>query len=423
MNIKHALLAVTVVCVSLGWSLVAQRTLLAQELGPQKQPMVIPLAAQGGRSIECVVPVGPSNPISAVAFSPDAKTLAVGGYQEVVLWDLATGKLARRLAAGQLGESVRALVFLDDGKLLAVGQGTPGSSGAVKILNVETGRTTASLDEPPDVVHCLAVSPDGKLLAASGTYTSVHVWSIVDKNLVATIKGHSAPVGDVTFSAAGKLMATAGADRSLRVWKVEDWGLVATFVEQEAVCGSAFGADGITLVLGIAGPTARGIRVRRTNNVRYTRSFSTPVGTPLDLVGVAKGNRLYVASSDHTVKAMDSNNGRLLATFTGHNDWVDCVAVSADGAKVASGSADGTVKLWNSADGKLLATLVQLSPRTDQWLVVTAQGYLATSSAGELAWNVTNVKTPTEQITGILDQPELVKKAIAGEKTDPPALE
>ncbi len=127
--------------------------------------------------------------------------------------------------------------------------------------------------------------------------------------------------------------------------------------------------------------------------------------------------------SDNTVKAYNAGNGRLERTFTGHTDWVYSVALNADATRVASGSADGTVKLWNTADGALLATLIQLSPRTDQWLVITPQGYLATSSADAIQWKTANVTMPPEKITSLFQNAELLLKAIAGEKVATPVLE
>jgi WD40 repeat protein len=47
----------------------------------------------------------------------------------------------------------------------------------------------------------------------------------------------------------------------------------------------------------------------------------------------------------------------VLSTLTGDTDWVDAVAVNADGSLIASGSASGAVLVWNGSNGKLLATL------------------------------------------------------------------
>ncbi len=44
-------------------------------------------------------------------------------------------------------------------------------------------------------------------------------------------------------------------------------------------------------------------------------------------------------------------------TLTGHQDWVQAVAISPDGKWLASGSSDQTVKLWEMATGTLLGSL------------------------------------------------------------------
>ena len=66
--------------------------------------------------------------------------------------------------------------------------------------------------------------------------------------------------------------------------------------------------------------------------------------------------------------------------------------------------------------------LVQLSPRADEWSIVTPQGYLATSTPGALAWKAENLATPPDELIGQLQSPEPVGKAIAGEKIPPPTL-
>jgi hypothetical protein len=69
-----------------------------------------------------------------------------------------------------------------------------------------------------------------------------------------------------------------------------------------------------------------------------------------------------------------------------------------------------------------LATLVQLTPRSDQWLIITAQGYVAGSSLGALQWKTTNMTTPADKIAELLQRTELVRETIAGTTTPAPVL-
>src|SRR5262249_47774829 len=60
-------------------------------------------------------------PVSALAFTPDGTTLAVGGGRpeqvaELTLWDLAIGR--QRIVLGELGASVEAVAFDPEGTTL-----------------------------------------------------------------------------------------------------------------------------------------------------------------------------------------------------------------------------------------------------------------------------------------------------------------
>ena len=413
MKILHALGMTAVFCLWL-----SPLSARAADAVPRKHALAIPvnMAGRPAGSVECSVTAGPTVPVTALAFSPDGKSLAAGGYREVLLWDLARAKLAKRIAAdGQVG----AVAFLKDGKTLVVGEGTPCTSGDVRFLDLPSGEETFRSDLPKDVVCSLALSPDGKLLAASGAYQPAHVWNVDEKKLAATLGGHGDWVLRVSFSRDGKLLTTAAADNTAQVWSVKDWTSVAKFTEAQPVRGSAFHTDGLQVLLANGGSRGSGLRFRKTDNPSYRRPIGIGPAIPLSMVGPSKASRVYVPCSDKTVKVFDISNGRQLATLSGHQDWVHSVALSPDETKLASGSADGTVKLWSTQDGRLLATLAQLAPRTDEWLILTAQGHFATSSPGALAWKTAKGPALPGQLIASLQSPESVVKAIADEKPTP----
>jgi WD40 repeat protein len=106
---------------------------------------------------------------SSVAFSPDGKTLAAGNWNQTVpLWNLATGRVVRRLKCAAVVDSV---AFSPDGRRLVTGSG----DGAVKLWDVGTGREILTLQGSKQDTW-VAFSPDGRRLAAGSLQPEVLLW-------------------------------------------------------------------------------------------------------------------------------------------------------------------------------------------------------------------------------------------------------
>lgn len=125
------------------------------------------------------------NIMSAAAFSPDGKHLAVGRGGEldgtngkVFLLDPQTGKKVRELTPGHLN-GLTDIAFHPDGKhVFSVGRDT-----VVKIWKLEDGKLVRDLGTPrggqfKDWLHSISISPDGNWLAAGDMMGQVQVWSL-----------------------------------------------------------------------------------------------------------------------------------------------------------------------------------------------------------------------------------------------------
>ena len=118
------------------------------------------------------------NPVYAVAFSPDGKTLADGGGTDsdvTYLWNPITEKITATLRAPAARSYVAALAFSPDGKTLAVGDG----NGSNYLWNLAVRKITATLYDPNTAgIGAVAFSPDGKTLAVGDLNGNTYLWNL-----------------------------------------------------------------------------------------------------------------------------------------------------------------------------------------------------------------------------------------------------
>ncbi len=128
-------------------------------------------------------PADGSPQVLAIAFSPDGKWMASGGYGNVKddyfarLWDMESGKEVRRFMHGRKGFGVRSLAFSPDGKTLAT-LGTQGGA-FLRLFDVGTGKERRAF--PKDGEYrtrpgSVAFTPDGKTVAVA--LNSIHLYDV-----------------------------------------------------------------------------------------------------------------------------------------------------------------------------------------------------------------------------------------------------
>jgi RNA polymerase sigma factor (sigma-70 family) len=191
-----------------------------------------------------------AQPISALAFSPDGKMLAVGGEDQkggrflmesegrVRLLNASTGKASEaplsrpsgrvRLLDASTGKEthswqtevpVTALAFLPQGEVLI-------TSPDGMLRDVATGRKLRLLEyEKTDKdgfawPRALAVSPDGRMLATRNSPRTIGVWEIASGRQRYSLTHFSQAMEHVAFSPDGKRLATTCGDGTALIWDV-----------------------------------------------------------------------------------------------------------------------------------------------------------------------------------------------------------
>src|SRR5262249_36274114 len=111
---------------------------------------------------------------TALAFSPDGRTLAAGDYMgSVILWEVATGRPLKRLRQNDI---VLSVAFSPDGRTLAAGTSEDHHRAPpARLWDAATGEPVGRPMPHPPRVNRVAFRPDGKALVTMAR-DSVHVW-------------------------------------------------------------------------------------------------------------------------------------------------------------------------------------------------------------------------------------------------------
>jgi WD40 repeat protein/serine/threonine protein kinase len=331
--------------------------------------------------------------VTALAFSPDGKTLASAagfGESDIRLWDVATGKEFGRLEGSK--SWVGSLVFWPDGKKLA----SSSADQAIRIWDLTSRKGLDELRGHRQEVWRLALLPDDKTLVSGAKDGAVCLWD------TSVLHPHQpritipANVVNWCFSPDSRSLLTVDFESTVSRWSGPSFQERESFQVKGTDAGrNCFSQDGRFLAVGYDNGN---LSVWDLSRRALRREFKLGDGTVYPLSFLARGNRVVVwFSADNRVSEWDVEanreiqswpapalfkgfgvspderlgigvgwnggiSGRNLSEHNNTNLPLDALegwtaTFSPDGTRLAIGSALGYTRVWDTATWREAATL------------------------------------------------------------------
>jgi WD40 repeat protein len=316
---------------------------------------------------------GATLPITSVALGADGKLLAAGSADKTLhLWTTGDAKALHKITLPAVAQAV---AVSPDGKTVAAGL----SDNSIKLLEPLKGKELKALTGHKGAVTALAYSPKSDLLFSASADKTVQAWAVPD-GAPKTKFEHTGPVTALALSRDGTRLA-ATADKTAKIWTVADGKEIGTVAAPAEIKSVGFSPDGARLVIGSADKLARVVELNGTLVESFAHDGAVNAAAFVDAKRVAtgsadkfarvftsallwqqahggpvrrglftpKGDQIFTAGDDKTVKLWNAADGKNLKTITAHEGAVSGLALSTDGTRLITAGADKSVRVWNLA--------------------------------------------------------------------------
>jgi WD40 repeat protein/serine/threonine protein kinase len=286
--------------------------------------------------------------VGTVAFSPDSRRVASAHDGNVRVWDPRTGEEFHRIPGprGLLGRV--GLAFSPDGSILAAS----GTEATVNLWDTSSWTIRGILRGHPAQVVDADFSRDGTRLAVACENGTIQVWDRPRSKSLWSKMGHAGGANAVTFAPNNRSIATGGEDRTIRIWDVNDGQELASFSgHATGVRDVAFSPDGGAIAStggAYHGPTAAELKIWDLSSRNPAANLQGHTGLVTAVVFFPNGRRIATASDDRTIKIWDVPTREEVFTLRGHTSGVVSLAISPNGQQLVSGSIDYTAKTWSA---------------------------------------------------------------------------
>jgi len=353
----------------------------------------------------------PHNVVEEVMFSPDGRTIVSSSGRDTRLWDVATGEFKARL---EDTTGTRNIVFNSDGIILY-----GASRNELRLWDPGTGKIKMRLDVESSHPTRPVFSPDGQIIVSANQKDyRVQLWNPQTGQLKRTlligdpkdIKAIMAAkwVASIAFSPDGRTLAVSS-NSEIAFWDSNTGEHKGTLIEKGSFYYLMFSPDGHTL----AARSESGIHLWNIDTTDIQKSelrhTITDYGWEVNSIAFSPdGKSLASGYERKNIKLWDVSTGQLKKVFKGHRYplWVQSIAFSPNGETLASLSISiqgsggkAEILLWDAATGEYQVTLKGHGKVPDRripnrsGIAFSPNGEILASGSGDGTIRLWNAKT------------------------------
>ncbi|MGK8559406.1 nSTAND1 domain-containing NTPase [Nocardia gipuzkoensis] len=335
-----------------------QELLAAQSLTKTPDPRPLYAAVAKRANTIKVIEIPGIKIATPLALSADGSRMASidSGTGQVQVWDADSGKAIGKPFTGP-ERKLQRVAISRDGKLIAAG----GADGEILVWDAQAGQLMRHFGPSGSgKVTALQFNSDGHLLASGDAAGIIRIWNPATGQSIGEpltveplVPDQPLRVAQVAFSHDGQRLAAGASDNTIRLWNADTRQPIAQPLtvplppgHQPAVASLAFSPVGHRLVSAHGGGSI----------ALWDADSGRAIGQPANADRIAVDGLTYSPDGHHIISGGEDGTLRLWNGDTlqpvgqplrGHTGPVYGVAFSVDGSRISSAGLDGTIRWWN----------------------------------------------------------------------------
>ena len=280
-------------------------------------------------------------------------------------------------------QNVTSAVYSHNSKFIASSSWDPN----INIWNAQNGSLVKTI-ETNNSFHCLAYSPDDRLLAAGSSNDEIEIYDMLSYRVLKILLGHTSAVSALAFTHNGRFLASGSYDHTVRIWdvslgtdicvithnftwiqalsfssddryliinddnyQVAIWNLEQQNIEftLEGFC-SDISPNGKNI---ITGERTGVIKIWEFETMKEILSINACTGILNIVEFCSSGEFILSVSDDNIIRVWNAADGSLLHAFEGHQETISSASFCPKGRQIVSSSFDKTIRIWDMERGFL----------------------------------------------------------------------